>query len=140
MVDKDVHFGEGDATYVAAGGREGVTRLVEVFYQKMDTLPEAAKIRAMHPQDLTLSKQKLAYFLCGWMGGPRLYMAHFGAINIPRVHMHLHIDESGRDAWITCMKAALDELEYPELFKTYLIAQLRRPAEMIRQTSQGDQT
>lgn len=130
-------YGQGDATFVAAGGEEGVSQLVDTFYDVMETLPEARHIRAMHPDDLTLSRQKLSYFLCGWMGGPRLYMQHFGSINIPKVHMHLTIESEERDAWMLCMKTALDQLNYPESFKEYLMEQLFRPAEMIRQTSQN---
>ncbi|KZY33217.1 MULTISPECIES: group II truncated hemoglobin [unclassified Oleiphilus] len=131
----DKQYGQGDSTFVAAGGEPGLTRLVDTFYLMMDTLPEAQVIRKMHPEDLTLSRQKLTYFLAGWMGGPRLYMQHFGSISIPKVHSHLTIDSEERDAWMLCMEKALDTLEYPESFKSYLLEQLFRPAEMIHQTS-----
>ena len=74
QIETEQHpYGEGDASYRAAGGFEGLLGLVERFYRKMDELPEAARIRAMHPDDLTVSKDKLARFLSGWLGGPRLY-------------------------------------------------------------------
>ena len=57
-------FGQGDASFQAAGGREGVYRLVTDFYDFMATLPEANKILRMHPQNLEESKDKLAR-LCG---------------------------------------------------------------------------
>ena len=56
--------------YQAAGELVGITRLVDEFYVNMDTLPEAEIIRNMHPHDLTESRKKLTYFLCGWLGGP----------------------------------------------------------------------
>ena len=130
-------YGQGDSTFIAGGGEEGLIRLVDIFYDMMDTLPEAKTIREMHPKDLHLSRQKLAYFLSGWMGGPRLYMQHFGSINIPRVHMHLSIESEERDAWLLCMERALDSLDYPEGFKDYLIEQLSKPADMIQQTSKS---
>jgi len=133
----DKQYGQGDSTFVAAGGEAGLIKLVDVFYELMDSLPEAKAIRDMHPDDLALSRQKLAYFLSGWMGGPRLYMQHFGSINIPKVHMHLSIESEERDAWLLCMKTALDQLDYPESYKVYLMEQLFRPAEMIHQTSQS---
>jgi hemoglobin len=101
----------------------------------MDSLPEAKHIRDMHPEDLTLSRQKLAYFLSGWMGGPRLYAEHFGSISIPKAHMHLTIESEERDAWMLCMEKALSKMNYPDSLKTYLMEQLFRPAEMIRKTS-----
>lgn len=129
-------YGEADATYQAAGGIEGITQLVDFFYDYMDSLDEARVIRAMHPDDLRLSRQKLAYFLSGWMGGPRLYMEHFGSINIPKVHMHLSIESEERDAWMKCMEKALDKMDYSQAFRDYLMDQLFKPAEMIRKTSQ----
>ena len=56
--------------YQAAGGLEGLTKLVDEFYAIMDTLPEARTIRNMHPQGLAESRKKLTYFLSGWLGGP----------------------------------------------------------------------
>lgn len=63
-------FGTGDASYQAAGGIDGLRRLVDDFYRLMDERPEAALIRRMHPQDLSMARDKLACFLSGWLGGP----------------------------------------------------------------------
>lgn len=125
-------YGEGDATYQAAGGLEGITRLVDRFYDLMDTLPEAREIREMHPQDLSLSRKKLVYFLSGWTGGPKLYSEHFGSITIPSAHSHLPVDMTGKNSWLLCMETALKELDYPDEFRLYLIQQLSIPAESIR--------
>jgi len=130
-------FGFGDGTYQAAGGHEGLIKLVDHFYDAMERLPRAEKIRQMHNSDLTVSREKLVYFLSGWMGGPQIYSDKFGAINIPMDHAHLLIDENDRDAWLICMAVALEELEYPEDFSTYVLEQLYRPAERIRQVSQA---
>lgn len=130
-------FGQLDASYLAAGQLEGITRLVDDFYDFMESLPEAQTIRAMHAQDLTLSRKKLAYFLSGWLGGPRLYREHFGAISIPMVHRHLAVGEAERDAWILCMQKAVDKQPYEQAFKTYLIEQLKVPAERIKVACQG---
>ena len=43
-------FGVGDASYQAAGGIDGLRRLVDDFYRLMDQLPEAARIRHIHRQ------------------------------------------------------------------------------------------
>lgn len=125
-------YGVGDATYRAAGGYEGISRLVNRFYDNMDTLPEAAALRAMHAEDLSESRRKLIYFLSGWMGGPKLYAEHYGSISIPAAHGHLPIDSAGKDSWLHCMEASLRELGYPADFREYLMKQLSRPAESIR--------
>ena len=51
-------------------GEAGIRELTSTFYDIMDTLPEAAELRAMHASDLTAMKEKLAEYLTGWMGGP----------------------------------------------------------------------
>ena len=128
-------YGTEDASFQAAGGEEGIKKLVDGFYKAMDTLPEAAKIRAMHPQDLRESRKKLTYFLSGWLGGPRLYAEHYGGIRIPIFHKPFPIGDAERDAWLRCMELAIEEQPYEADFKTYLLTQLRVPAERIRQVN-----
>ncbi len=101
----------------------------------MDQLPEAAKIRAMHPADLTLSRDKLARFLCGWLGGPKLYAEKYGPIRIPQAHSRFEIGSSERDAWLLCMEEALKHQPYAAEFKKYLMEQLYVPAERSRNRS-----
>ena len=127
-----LQYGVGDATYRAAGELEGITRLVDRFYTLMDTLPEAAALRAMHPQDLSESRRKLVFFLSGWMGGPKLFAEHYGGISLPVAHSHLPIDEAGKLSWLHCMQSALEVLNYPQAFREYLLAKLATPAESIR--------
>ncbi|MDO6421787.1 group II truncated hemoglobin [Saccharophagus degradans] len=124
-------YGQGDASYKAAGEIEGITRLVDAFYDFMDTLPEATKLRSMHAQSLEESRKKLAYFLSGWLGGPRLYAQHFGSINIPGAHRHLAATPEDADAWMLCMAKAVDLQPYEPSFKQYLLQQLRVPADRI---------
>ncbi len=128
-------FGTGDASFRAAGGQEGLTRLADAFYAHMEKLPEAARIRAMHPEDLTISRRKLAVFLCGWLGGPRLYATEFGPISIPTAHAHLAIDEPERDAWMACMRAAVAEQPWEPAFKEYFLSAIAVPAERVRVVS-----
>lgn len=125
-------YGNGDASYQAAGEYEGLTTLAERFYFYMDTLPEAKVIRAMHRDDLTESTEKLARFLSGWLGGPKLYSEKYGPIAIPRAHSHLPIGTPERDAWLLCMEKALAEQPYADDFKQYMLAQLFVPAERSR--------
>jgi hemoglobin len=128
-------YGEGSASYIAAGERHGIARLVEAFYRHMDRLPLAATIRAMHDSDLRLSREKLMVFLCGWLGGPNLYSATFGPISIPRVHQHLVIGEAERDAWLACMAQAVDEQPWSSDFKRYFMRAIAVPAERVRLAS-----
>lgn len=131
ITDK-LQYGVGDASYQAAGGETGIRKLVDAFYNAMERLPEAAKIREMHPADLTVSRDKLTLFLCGWLNGPALYSQKYGPIRIPQVHSHLEIGTSERDAWLRCMQEALKTQPYAVDFKAYLLEQLYVPAERSR--------
>lgn len=128
-------YGFSDNSFQAAGGTEGIRKLVDDFYLEMDALPEAAIIRKMHKPDLGVSRDKLTLFLCGWMGGPRLYHDKYGSINIPKSHAHLPIGEAERDAWLLCMERAIAKQNYLPEFSVYLLDQLSIPAERIFATS-----
>ena len=125
-------YGDGDASFQAAGGVTGLRKLVNDFYDLMEQLPKAKEIRDLHPDDLTQSRDKLARFLCGWLGGPKLYREKYGPIRIPSAHTHLNIGSKQRDAWLACMQRALEKQPYAESFKAYLIEQLAVPAERCR--------
>ena len=130
-------YGSGDASFQAAGGEAGVRQMVEMFYDLMDSRAVARGIRAMHPQDLSVSRDKLATFLCGWLGGPRLYQVKYGSISIPGVHAHLNVDAAARDAWLTIMAEAVAAQTWAEEFKDYLMRQLAVPAERVRVVCEG---
>ena len=134
-VHEKLPYGEGDASYRAAGEREGITRLVDDFYRIMDEWPEAETIRRMHPSDLAESRDKLARFLCGWLNGPKLYSEKYGPIKIPRAHAHLRVGPAERDAWLGCMERAIALQDYAPEFATYLLRELGVPAERIVQVS-----
>lgn len=133
--DRQPRYGEGDTSYRAAGEQAGITRLVDDFYRFMDELPEAQIIRRMHPRDLTVSRDKLSRFLCGWMNGPALYNEKYGPIRIPSAHAHLRIGPRERDAWLLCMERAIALQGYAPEFAAYLLRELGVPAERVRQTS-----
>lgn len=128
-------FGVEDGSYRAAGGRAGLTRLVDDFYRIMDEWPEASVIRRMHPRDLTVSRDKLTRFLCGWLNGPKLYSAKYGPIKLPRAHAHLRVGAEEREAWLGCMERAAALQGYSEAFQEYLLRELRVPAQRIVEVS-----
>jgi hemoglobin len=125
-------YGTGMNLYRAAGELAGVTSLVDAFYSNMDTFPEACVIRKMHPEDLTEARKKLTYFLCGVLGGPRLYIDHYGPVNFPDFHRKFPIGTEERDAWMLCMQHAIAIQPYEISFKEFLLARLWVPAERIR--------
>lgn len=124
-------YGTDDCSFLAAGGEDGIKKLVADFYRMMDTETMAEDIRTMHPADLDLSEDKLFCFLCGWMGGPKLYAEKYGSIIIPHAHVDYDIGIAEKDAWLGCMKLALDLQPYDDDFKAYLLRELEVPANNI---------
>ena len=130
-------YGDGDATFRAAGGQAGIRKLIDTFFDIMGSNPAYRRIYDWHPDDIEVSRDKLTLFLCGWMGGPRPFLEKYGPIAIPVVHRHLDVTEIERDMWLNCMKEALAQQDYAESLRQYLIEQLYVPAERIRQTCMG---
>src|SRR5256885_10820921 len=64
--------------YEIIGGDAGVRRLVDRFYDIMDSSPEAATIRRLHAASLKASREKLYLYLTGWTGGPQTYIEKDG--------------------------------------------------------------
>ena len=96
--------------YEMIGGEGPVRALVDRFYDLMDLEPEFAGLRALHPSTLEGSRDKLFWFLSGWLGGPSLYIERFGHPMLRARHLPYAIGVSERDQWITCMGLAMAEL------------------------------
>jgi hemoglobin len=127
-----MNYGIEDASYQAAGREVGIRKLVDAFFDRMGSDSRFQVIYDMHPEHKEVSRDKLARFLCGWLGGPKLYQEKYGGISIPRVHEHLDIATPERDQWLTCMRETVAEQPFDAEFKTYLMEQLFVPAEGVR--------
>lgn len=103
---------EASATpYDRLGQEAGVRALVDRFYDLMDLEPGYARLRALHPQDLAGSRDKLFWFLSGWLGGPDLYQSRFGHPRLRARHLPYAIGLTERDQWMACMMSAMAELD-----------------------------
>ncbi|MEH6591547.1 MAG: group II truncated hemoglobin [Halioglobus sp.] len=113
-------------------GEEGILELTTVFYDVMDTLPEAAGIRAMHAEDLSAMKVKLAEYLTGWMGGPPVYSDKYGGVCMTTPHEPYHIGPQERDQWLMCMDKALEQTGASEELVEMLKVPMYRVADAVR--------
>ena len=104
--------------YDLLGGEPNATnqirKIVEAFYDVMDTDEKVKIIRQMHPEDLTSSREKLFMFLTGWTGGPQLYIERYGHPFLRRRHRPFKIGEEERDQWIYCMTKSMLNLKMDE--------------------------
>lgn len=106
--------------YELIGGEKGLRVLVDRFYDAMDSFPEAAKVRAIHPDDLSQSREKLFMFLSGWSGGPPLYIQTYGHPRLRQRHMPFPIGKAERNEWLWCMEKALKETQSDPQLIEYL--------------------
>ena len=101
--------GETITLYEAIGGDATVRTLTRRFYELMDTLPEAAHCRAIHPADLSGSESKFYDYLTGYLGGPPVYVEKHGHPMLRRRHFVAPIGPAERDEWLLCFRRAMDE-------------------------------
>lgn len=137
MLNKIEEAGSSKSTFFellggAESGTDNIRKLVETFYDVMDSDPKAKPIRAMHPADLTSAREKLFMFLTGWTGGPQLYIERYGHPFLRKRHMPFAIDESARDQWMYCMIQAMQQLAYDDKLMTKLAEQLYGVADFMR--------
>lgn len=95
--------------YDAIGGAPTVAALAARFYDLMDTLPEAAACRAVHPPSLEESREKLTLYLTGWLGGPPVYVERHGPPMLRRRHLHAPIGTAEIEGWLACFERAWAE-------------------------------
>jgi len=91
------------------GGEEKIHALVERFYDLMDLEPQYAALRAAHGSELDNARQRLFWFLCGWLGGPQHYIERFGHPRLRARHLPFAIGTVERDQWLACMAQAMLE-------------------------------
>jgi hemoglobin len=104
------------SAFERAGGEPAVRALVDHFYDLMDLEPAFRALRALHPSTLDGSRDKLYWFLCGWLGGPQHYVERFGHPMLRARHLPFAIGIRERDQWMACMGQAMRELGMdPEL-------------------------
>lgn len=104
-----VQYKDSASTYLQLGGESGIRKLVNRFYELMDTLSEARVVRLMHPSSLADSADSLFKFLSGWFGGPPLFQLERGHPRLRMRHAPFAVSIVERDEWMLCMRQAIDE-------------------------------
>ena len=123
---------ESSTPYMRLGGEPGVRALVDRFYDLMDLEPAYAGIRALHPSTLDGSRDKLHWFLCGWLGGPDLYVQRHGHPRLRARHLPYAIGIAERDQWLACMKQAIQEQQLEALLAQRLAEAFFGTADWMR--------
>ncbi|ARU05183.1 globin [Comamonas serinivorans] len=114
------------------GGEPVVQALSTRFYDLMDLEPAYAALRAAHGPDLDEARQKLFWFLCGWLGGPDHYVSRFGHPRLRARHLPFAIGIRERDQWVACMSQAMGELNVDAALRERLARSFMQTADWMR--------
>lgn len=108
--------------YDAVGGHDTFEALVSGFYARVAQDPVLTKIYP--PDDWAGAANRLLMFLEQYWGGPHTYSELRGHPRLRMRHAEFVIDEQARVAWLSNMRAALDDVGLPaaadQLMWTYL--------------------
>jgi hemoglobin len=130
--DMQTEAGEETTLYQVIGGEAKLREMVDRFYDLMELEAEFAGIRALHPVSTEGSRDKLFWFLSGWMGGPSLYIEKFGHPRLRARHLPYAIAGSERDQWLRCMAWAMQDVGIAEDLQQRLMESFYQTADWMR--------
>ncbi|MFN3524224.1 MAG: group II truncated hemoglobin [Phenylobacterium sp.] len=118
--------------YELIGGAPAVRRVVERFYDLMESDPAYAELRAMHAPDLAPMRASLAGFLNGWLGGPRDWFADHPGVCMMSLHARFGITAATARQWREAMARALADSEVDRNLAAQINAAFARMSENMR--------
>ena len=120
--------------YDEIGGEEFFVELVSGFYARVVADPI---LRPMYPESVMKGAAwRLQKFLEQYWGGPSTYSEERGHPRLRMRHAGFKIDLAARDAWLTCMMAAIDDMEIEEILRNQLVEYIEMAAHsMVNQPS-----
>jgi hemoglobin len=104
--------------YTDVGGAPVFEKLVARFYQEV-----AADdvLRPLYPEeDLGPAEVRLRMFLEQYWGGPRTYSDQRGHPRLRMRHSPFKVGPIERDAWLRCMRIAVDEADLDDAHRAQL--------------------
>lgn len=111
--------------YEAMGGAVGIRKLVEAFYPKVQEHPLLAPL---FPEDITPVVEKQYMFLTQFFGGPPLFSEEYGHPMMRGRHMPFPITPERAEAWLGCMRKALEETGWDPDLQLAVLERLKGPA------------
>ena len=102
-----------EALFEKLGNLSTVNNLANEFYEVMDHDPKAKELRAIHPENMYMSKKTMYRFLSHWSGGPKLFSDEY--VNgkwLELRHRNVELSEQHRQHWLYCMETAMANLHF----------------------------
>ena len=119
--------------YDLIGGEEGIIKLVNVFYDIVETNPEGHQLHLLHLRGNGIAHSRVEQFnfLSGFLGGPKLYVEKHGHSNVRSMHEHVEINSEAKEIWIKCMSMAIDNVGIAPTIKDKLMSNFTVIAERL---------
>ncbi|MFP3392991.1 globin [Brevibacillus sp. SIMBA_040] len=123
--------------YEMIGGADTLARLVDNFYDLVAKHPDLAPL---FPEDFTEVKERQYQFLTQFLGGPTLYTDQHGHPMLRARHMRFPIGVVQAEAWLACMKEAMDQTGLHGELRHQIFDRLRLTAHhMVNQWEQTEE-
>ncbi|MGH3688408.1 MAG: globin [Pseudonocardiaceae bacterium] len=116
--------------YEAVGGEQTFRQIIGRFYA---LVAKDEVLRPIYPEDdLGPAEERLRLFLMQYWGGPHTYSTQRGHPRLRMRHVHFRIGPTERDAWLRCMRIAVDEAELEEARRNVLWDYLQMAANSLQ--------
>ena len=104
--------------YAEVGGAPVFAKIVARFYEEV---ARDEVLRPIYPEeDLGPAEERLRMFLEQYWGGPRTYSDQRGHPRLRMRHAPFRIGPIERDAWLRCMRIAVDEADLDDAHRAQL--------------------
>jgi len=124
-------------TYEAIGSAEGIRKIVEGFYPKVQEHP---LLSPLFPENIFPVMEKQIQFLTQFFGGPSLFSDEHGHPMMRARHMPFPITKQHAEAWLDCMRRSLAETALPEELQQHVLERLSGPAHHFINTTNEQET
>lgn len=89
-------------------GEDKISQLVDAFYERVYS---HELLIPLFTNNIDEVKDKQFCFLCQFLGGPSYYNEKYGPPRMRMRHLPHPIDNEKKDAWLKCMKGAINTLD-----------------------------
>lgn len=127
---------ERQTVFQAIGGKQAVDALVEAFYDRVVVNEKLAPLFAESEMNEVRKKQKL--FLTQFLGGPPYYSLEYGHPMLRFRHMSFEITPDRAEAWLECMREALDAVELHGPARDFVFHRLTQTAHHMVNTGEAE--
>jgi hemoglobin len=118
--------------FTKIGGAPAVDKIVEEFFTRMEALPEARTVREMHSDDLAKTKGVMKRYFSELLGGTMQFPQERGHPALQARHAAFAIGPQERDAWMRCMREALESVVADKEACRYIEERFYQLADWVR--------